>query len=529
LLRTEAEASALAIEYQTCAATGVGAEVRCVIDPAALLNFASVAAYSELSGVNDEDMLEKYLPSVIEVRYDPSLLDAEEFDQARVTFNLYLPDNDGANKNDDTLASYLIVAKLDGTPLSVVVTTDLDDGPRSTHFAALKLTAPDTIIGMSNTWCSEIGTAYVWKWKEGAEGIFALNAAVVGGSHDISVSYKAPTGDDGVPAAYWLPGTAESTNLDEHDAATGAVLRSFPATQSGYMNHAQIFEKDTRALISYRLANTVAMFDMETGEELWSAGGTGGTLDLINLDGSRIPAGTNSIWYGQHNAEYFGDESVYLFDNAYERETPSRLIKVRVDVEAKTATVEWAHVIFDSYPHGYSDVFGDADRLPSGNVLATWFTGALYPEKGLDFDAQIVQITPDHETAWSMAFKNTQYVLGGAPCVAEGDAGCERSIKTGWKMYSAEMFYEGPRVKNAAVADATLMFSAAAAFKRKEASDATWTLAADEAVLATGAFSFPAYHRAVDAEFALPAAPPAGVPLTLTVSDEFGSTTTVTI
>ena len=52
----------------------------------------------------------------------------------------------------------------------------------------------------------------------------------------------------------------------------------------------------------------------------------------------------------------------------------SRMLGVRLDPSAKTATLVWEHAL------GYnSTIFGDADRLPSGNIIGCGFptSGAL--------------------------------------------------------------------------------------------------------------------------------------------------------
>ena len=103
---------------------------------------------------------------------------------------------------------------------------------------------------------------------------------------------------------------------------------------------------------------------------------------------------------GQHNVEYFGDHEYMMFDNAYDPSAgtfvgDSRLLVVQVDEVAATATVVW------EYKLGYnSSVYGDNDRLPTGNLLGSGWPGR--PTANTTFDAQIVEVVRETgELAWS--------------------------------------------------------------------------------------------------------------------------------
>ena len=89
-----------------------------------------------------------------------------------------------------------------------------------------------------------------------------------------------------------------------------------------------------------------------------------------------------------------------MFDNAYDPTAQvfvgdSRLLVVRVNEEASTATLVW------EYKLGYnSSVFGDNDRLPTGNLLGSGWPGK--PTNSTSFDAQIVEVVRETgELAWS--------------------------------------------------------------------------------------------------------------------------------
>merc|ERR1711998_757423 len=77
----------------------------------------------------------------------------------------------------------------------------------------------------------------------------------------------------------------------------------------------------------------------------------------------------------------------------------SRMLAVRLDGDAKTATLEWEHKL------GYnSSIFGDCDRLPTGNMFGcSWPTnGELNDGSIAAYDAEVFEVTTDNEMAWEM-------------------------------------------------------------------------------------------------------------------------------
>ena len=235
-----------------------------------------------------------------------------------------------------------------------------------------------------------------------------------------------------------------------------------------------------------------------------------------------------SLWYGQHNAELFGESTLLLFDNAQGGPFPeiSSVKRVDIDAAAGTATLAWSYYPVDGYPSaarfpaGYAEVFGDADLLPNGNVLATWWPRHLAPADGIAFDAQLVQITPDKDVAWSLDFSNTGRFVGA--CEHIEDDGCERLVRAGWKVYSAEHFYDGPRASRATLDGSRLSFFAHAPFKRNAQAPGSWSLeTAAGGVVASGELQFPAHFR--EAAFEVDAAAAVdGAPYVLAVADVDG-------
>ena len=224
----------------------------------------------------------------------------------------------------------------------------------------------------------------------------------------------------------------------------------------------------------------------------------------------------------------------------------SAVKRVRVDAAQKTATLVWQHAPVDAYPTaarfptGYSEVFGDADLLPNGNVLSAWWPRHLAPGDGVDFDVQLLQVTPGKDVAWSLSFANTGHFSG--PCETIDDAGCERLVLDGWKIYSAEHFYDAPRVSNAAATPAAardgdargdggatqatydVAFDAHAPFKRNAPSRGTWTLRdAAGADVATGDLEFDAHFRTRSYVVAVDGLDAAAAPFVVRVADEFAN------
>ena len=59
-------------------------------------------------------------------------------------------------------------------------------------------------------------------------------------------------------------------------------------------------------------------------------GGSYGEFDLYDIRGVKHAPGSK-LWAGQHNAEYFGNNLYFMFDNMYDQERPSRALIVEID------------------------------------------------------------------------------------------------------------------------------------------------------------------------------------------------------
>ena len=147
-------------EASPCAAEGLGDDyVVCTWAGSAFLEVASIRAHFAARNVSDAEATRAYLPATFSARFSPKRLGGDV--DFKVAFALYLPE---ASRNMH--ASYVVVAAADGRVAAAAATTDLDDGPRSTHFDAVKLASPETVLAYSNVWDEEAGRPYVWAFGD---------------------------------------------------------------------------------------------------------------------------------------------------------------------------------------------------------------------------------------------------------------------------------------------------------------------------------------------------------------------------
>ena len=383
---------------------------------------------------------------------------------------------------------------------------------------AVKFADPHTVLALSNVEMNETGYVYRWRWRS-ADPPERVND-VRSGTHDVQLAF----GRGARPASYWQ---SNGPAVFEADLATGAVARSYDLEGTFTINHAQLLREDTYALVSARTADAVVLFDVENATFAWIAGGDHGTLGIdANYTALEVVEAFEGgdpyaarPWAGQHNVEAFGDR-IYMFDNALDQGLSSRVLRFFVD--GGRAVIDWVYELPFPFPYGYSEVYGDADLLPSGNVLTNWWPKRLSPAAGVAADVYYQEITPDHRVAWEMAVYNTGETLEGR-CVREASPGCERDIYIGWKTYSVERFWDAPVVYDVEPVVGGLAFVAHSAIKLQHETPGRWDLLDDAgAVLATGAFDFAAHHLARRVRVA---ATPTAQPLaaaTLRVTDGWG-------
>ncbi|KAH8098550.1 voltage-gated potassium channel [Aureococcus anophagefferens] len=159
----------------------------------------------------------------------------------------------------------------------------------------------------------------------------------------------------------------------------------------------------------------------------------------------------------------------------------------------------------------YTPHFGDADRLPTGNML-----GVHWPDEltdATDYAVRAVEVVRDDgDLAWEMKVK-------GAKCEAKK---CSRDNK-GWTSYSIERFYANPILSNVACADAVVTFDVVNNFKQMNVYDGTYmikTISKDDTVDKTdGTLSFLAHWRTTPVSVDVPSA---AAKATVIVTNQWG-------
>lgn len=408
-----------------------------------LYNVTSVRDWLFTKGVTSlEGDIDQYLPAEIKIKFDLTGVAMNIGDDALkgwIVFGLF---------NGRKLASYVIVMTITGELQAIYPT--LQDN-QNAHPDALKLRSPEHIIFMENLCggCSSHARAKEWAWK--SDSIRAIGGVANGfmDCHDMQwVAPNAKSGDNS--DAFWVPwqpdrNVGRGSGALLVNATSGKYLENFtlPLYLNGVelcedVNHVQLLNDDTMAFLSCRESNAQVMYNRLSGSIEWILDGPNGYFDFYNLAGELISKGGNTYFHGQHNAEYFGDGQVFLFDNAYEQMTQSQLCEVQLDFDKFTATVTWAYKMPLDYPYGYTPIYGDADRLPTGNVLSSFWPGT---QKQEDYDLKVFEVEPvSGDIAWSMEIYRKAYRENRKN--AQGEWGST----TGWLSYSSERFYQAPLI-----------------------------------------------------------------------------------
>lgn len=274
-----------------------------------------------------------------------------------------------------------------------------------------------------------------------------------------------------------------------------------------------MIEEDTIAIGSEKVKNAIVKVNMTSELVEWIVGGPNGTYALIDQDGTHWEAG-HSLWSGQHNAEYFGENEYLMFDDQthwvqtkfYDSETKiantSRLLIVEVNETTETAEITW------DYPLGYhTNHYGDMDMLPTGNILgAAWVTQDLPGDNHPGFEAQVLEVVRDtKEVAWEVLVVGNR-----TETLKESD---EMVRMRSWSVYSAERMYATPLVydlqcresgdKNASL---RVEFTTQNRFKQSNRYPGSYTVlgtknGAADTILTNGTFDFNPFFRPTQVDF----------------------------
>ncbi|KAK7254566.1 voltage-gated potassium channel [Aureococcus anophagefferens] len=404
----------------------------------------AVRGYLHAEGVDTTDVeaLKAYLPAYINVTLRADLVHGRLGAQAAggyLAFNIYYGDD----------VSYVVLMSYNGTVHKMFPTFIVQD---KMHVDALKPRDGSSLLMAGNINMTEEGSVYVWNWR--TDNLTRVSGGNYGvNSHDVQWASSAAL------PSFWAPVHA---GVQRIHATTGDVLDTLTVDGgvASDVNHAQLIQGNTKAIFSSRLTDALIKYDVETQAVDWICGGSYGEFDLYDIRGVKHAPGSK-LWAGQHNAEYFGNNLYFMFDNMYDQERPSRALIVEIDEDARTAREVWEY-IYAAYPGGYSPMFGDNDQLPTGNVLTA--------ETG-EHDAHVVELTRDKATAFQLS------VMG----YGSSHSG-RRSSQVGWKMYSVERFYDAPLIYNASCVGGDLSFVTHNSFKQNDEYSGTYVLRTTQGV-----------------------------------------------
>lgn len=128
-----------------------------------------------------------------------------------------------------------------------------------------------------------------------------------------------------------------------------------------HANSVEIIPGEQAMLISARKQDALFKVDMDTGEVIWKLG----------RDGD-FKMAEESVFLYQHAAEILPNGNILLFDNGRENiRKYSRAVELSYSVTGgrMTADLAWSYT---PQPEFFAFMWGDADRLPNGNTLATF-------------------------------------------------------------------------------------------------------------------------------------------------------------
>jgi hypothetical protein len=129
-------------------------------------------------------------------------------------------------------------------------------------------------------------------------------------------------------------------------------------------------QDDGSLLLSVRSQSWVVNIDHTSGDINWILGSPEGS-EKTSLQDKFITLDEGSWMSAQHAPMKTANGDYLTFDNRNESElvgstNNSRAVKYNVDINTKTATQIWEHVI-----DKYTQSLGDVDELPNGNILIT--------------------------------------------------------------------------------------------------------------------------------------------------------------
>jgi hypothetical protein len=150
-----------------------------------------------------------------------------------------------------------------------------------------------------------------------------------------------------------------------------------------------------------RNCNTFYKIDHKTKKVLWALGEYG-DFQLFDQYGNT----REHLFFHAHSVEKIDNDTFILFDNDRHNQTNpenhrSRIVEITVDEETMTAYESW---VWSAPIEYYTDIWGDADRLPNGNRLGTFGT-ETHPNT--DIGPRLVEVNNSGDIVWEMDFQTT--------------------------------------------------------------------------------------------------------------------------
>lgn len=380
------------------------------------------------------------LPEAIDIYIDTERVQSNMGQQAQegfVAMNLAYGDFLSAHIN----ASFVVVIDLFGNLQNVLIPPSyVNDNATSLYrMEGLKFFNATSLLMASNSHTRD--RYFVWDWV--SDGIEVLGNGIEGSSHDIqhlpqSNSFISINTD----FTYLMEWNSEGDITWNWTAPEWLTTASVTGT---HMNHVQQTEDDV-VFVSARDLSSIFKVNKATSSVEWVLGGKMGDFDIVDEAGIRYKRNT-VYFHRQHNAEYIGDDTFIMFDNGVNITSspvyPSRLLMLQVNQSTQTANVVW-----EWSTNAHSRIFGDADRLPSGGVLACYWPDVVIPNSKWDrerYEAIAIEVDDSRDVAWWMGVRSHSESWIGT----DGSSHYARhngEAPTGWAMYSVERMYPSPLI-----------------------------------------------------------------------------------
>ena len=192
-------------------------------------------------------------------------------------------------------ASYLIVMDLFGVDIRISPTMRESGDGKATravaaqrlHFCALKPRDPTHFLLGGNNNSLETGPAYLWNWK--SDEYIELGKGTTMNCHDAQWSVEYPgSGSATTDGAIWMPTPqAPGDAFALINTTSGEKIKEIQVAGTWDINHVQLLEEDTVAIISSRMTNEIMKINISTGEVVWTCGGNNGDFELVDGDGTK--------------------------------------------------------------------------------------------------------------------------------------------------------------------------------------------------------------------------------------------------